>query len=456
MTAYGVVKLNANYFGHAMRVRRESDGAEQELGFQGQALDIGAANAFAGASRLRVVRLYAQDDSRLDISAAPSTAPWLYLGANGSPVILFRQNETMTMPSLPQVDRRAFSMWVAARFATQLRPTPVLDLGNQVDTHDLGVYQVFDAYVHQILTDAATKTSATSTRTLAASTPTVWGFVSSPSSLTFHRDAFTESAAALASKTLTQGGKLFGSHLPFVTARTDLMSLVVAAGASSAADALAVKQTLRMLHHTHAEALARQVFIQGDSLTEGVGADHNITLGRALGDLYNSSAVMVRSFGKSGDQMQYAYPTFWFQPAGTFLEPGAKNVLVTWLGTNDIAMGRTLEQLKHDIRNYVRGGGAGAAAANGWTRRVYATALPRTDFDAAKEATRLALNQWIRANGEGLFDAVWDADALTAAGGALQGFASDPTLAPDGLHPSERAYRLMAPSLKALVDSIAP
>jgi lysophospholipase L1-like esterase len=278
----------------------------------------------------------------------------------------------------------------------------------------------------------------------------VYGMVSTPSHSTLYRDGWSQTDTALPAGALT-GGRLLGSHLAYVYGRADMMGFVLAPGALSESESLGVKSALRSLYDTQSETPTRHVFIQGDSITEGVGAENNITLGRALTDQINDRKTMVRTFGKSGDRMQDSYATFLFASAGSFLEPGARNVLVTWLGTNDLATGRTLGQIQADIRNYVRG-----ASAQGWTKRIYATALPRADLTPERESVRQALNAWIRGNSEGLFDTVWDADALSRAGGVLAGFAVDKALSPDHLHPSEAAYERMAPSLKAVIDAVAP
>ena len=58
--AYGMRKLRAGYSGAAARVRRSSDGTEQDIGFVGTALDVGALLAFCGAGSGFVSKWYDQ------------------------------------------------------------------------------------------------------------------------------------------------------------------------------------------------------------------------------------------------------------------------------------------------------------------------------------------------------------------------------------------------------------
>lgn len=58
--AYGLRKLAAAYAGSCLRVRRASDGTEQDVGFSGDALDVSAMESFCASADGDVVRFYDQ------------------------------------------------------------------------------------------------------------------------------------------------------------------------------------------------------------------------------------------------------------------------------------------------------------------------------------------------------------------------------------------------------------
>jgi hypothetical protein len=72
--AYSSRKLRTAYAGSAMRVRRSSDNAEQDIGFSGNDLDTTALAAFIGANTGTVVTWYDQSGNGAD--AAQATASW--------------------------------------------------------------------------------------------------------------------------------------------------------------------------------------------------------------------------------------------------------------------------------------------------------------------------------------------------------------------------------------------
>ena len=70
--AYGLRKIVPTYSGAALRVRRASDNAEQDIGFNGIDLDWVAANTFKGASTIYVTTWY--DQSGNTTNAVQATA----------------------------------------------------------------------------------------------------------------------------------------------------------------------------------------------------------------------------------------------------------------------------------------------------------------------------------------------------------------------------------------------
>jgi hypothetical protein len=64
--AYSTRKLRSAYAGSAIRIRRSSDNAEQDIGFVGENLDTAAISTFVGANSAFVVKWYDQSGSALD------------------------------------------------------------------------------------------------------------------------------------------------------------------------------------------------------------------------------------------------------------------------------------------------------------------------------------------------------------------------------------------------------
>jgi hypothetical protein len=72
--AYGVRKLRGAYAGSAVRVRRASDNAEQDIGFSGEALDWASAISFKGASTIFVKTWYDQSGGSADLTQATAAS----------------------------------------------------------------------------------------------------------------------------------------------------------------------------------------------------------------------------------------------------------------------------------------------------------------------------------------------------------------------------------------------
>jgi lysophospholipase L1-like esterase len=448
---YSQTKLISTYSGPAMNVVRSTDGVSMDIGFAGGSLDTATATSFAGGATLTVSKVYDQTGNGNHLAQpAVSLQPELFLTASSAPVILVRQSQYLNIPATLSANRQNFSSFMAARFPTNLRATPIADFNNGA-TFDFGWFSVYSNYMQECLTGTNTQTMGIP-RTLTSASPCIAGVVSNASSVTFHRDNFTATAAPVTSEMMSNGGQLMATHVAaanYIDGRCDMFSWVFYPAALTTADATAVKVALQTLHNTNANTLTAHIFIQGDSITEGVGATNNITIARALTDAIGDPSKMVRCFGKSGDEMASEYG-FW-EYAGSYLEPGASNILVVWLGINDINLNQTAAQLWANYGTYI-----GYARAAGWSKIVGVTLLPdgSSTWTAALETQRQAFNAMVRANSNGYFNAIWDTDALTAAGQPLNGYTTNTALSPDHLHPSEEGYRLLAPSLKAVLNSL--
>jgi hypothetical protein len=93
--AYSVRKLDKDYTGFAMEIRRASDNATQNIGFTGNDLNTVAINSFCSGTTCTVRTWYDQSGNGRDIlQSTPSVQPSIYSGGavitdNGKPTISF-------------------------------------------------------------------------------------------------------------------------------------------------------------------------------------------------------------------------------------------------------------------------------------------------------------------------------------------------------------------------------
>jgi hypothetical protein len=74
--AYSTRKLRSAYAGSAIRIRRSSDNAEQDIGFSGENLDTAAITTFVGANSAFIAKWYDQSGNADDaVNATAATQP---------------------------------------------------------------------------------------------------------------------------------------------------------------------------------------------------------------------------------------------------------------------------------------------------------------------------------------------------------------------------------------------
>lgn len=77
LAAYSLRKLRTAYSGSAIRVRRSSDNAEQDIGFSGEALDESALTTFVGANDGYITKWYDQSGgSQGDYAQTTASRQW--------------------------------------------------------------------------------------------------------------------------------------------------------------------------------------------------------------------------------------------------------------------------------------------------------------------------------------------------------------------------------------------
>jgi hypothetical protein len=80
--AYSFRKLRAAYAGAAVRIRRNNDDAEADIGFSGNDFDAAAAAAHIGANEGYIVTWYDQSGNGLDVTQATGVLQWDYTAAS--------------------------------------------------------------------------------------------------------------------------------------------------------------------------------------------------------------------------------------------------------------------------------------------------------------------------------------------------------------------------------------
>lgn len=91
--AYSVRKLDKDYIGSCIRIRRSSDNTEQDIGFESDGdLDVGAITTFCGAGNGDVVTIYDQSGNSYNLTVAPGnwricTSGSITVADNGKPAI---------------------------------------------------------------------------------------------------------------------------------------------------------------------------------------------------------------------------------------------------------------------------------------------------------------------------------------------------------------------------------
>jgi hypothetical protein len=113
--AYSLRKLDKDYTGNAIRVRRSNDNSEQDIGFVGNDLDTASLKTFVGANNGFVTTWYDQSSSNnLTQTTATRQARIINAGVidrqSGRPVVFFDGNDNLfTSADITHTDYSVFS-----------------------------------------------------------------------------------------------------------------------------------------------------------------------------------------------------------------------------------------------------------------------------------------------------------------------------------------------------------
>jgi len=448
---YGVNKLVGNYTGAALRIT--VSGADRDIGFSSTSLDTSGLS-----DGLYPVKIwYDQSGNGQHVRAANASIPNLYIRSRHAPCLVFLDHDYLNLPSSLRVDRANSAVFHAARYTWQNKAVDCISWGT-ADTSSMRFGSFIDGGRTpgvQIISGGTTRFPS-STKFLTTCTPCLTAYNSAPGSLTLRRDGYTDVVNSVAPAILA-GGRVGASGSLTSYGRQDMFALVIYASALSSSDELSVASAMKSAHRLNNWTASKHILMVGDSKTQGDAAVHNLNLARDLHDQYgNDPGIWIRNMGNNGSDIGSRYATFWFTYGKpyNFVEPDAsQNIVVCWLGINDVALGQTSSQILNNYTNFfnVPGDKGKPLSVQGWKGTVLSTIMPSRPLTAAQDAIRRTVNDSIKSVAG--VSAIWDVNALTKAGGVLAGFTTDSGLSQDGIHESEKAYELEAPSLKAAVDA---
>ena len=132
--AYSLRRLSSTYTGNAIRVRRSSDNAEQNIGFVGNVLDTASLLTFCGAGNGFVTTWYDQSGSGIDVAQSTATLQPMIIVAGalvtrgGKPAVSFRDTFANLNNSLSNIFATGFPVNNVSHFAVSSKRTNGADL----------------------------------------------------------------------------------------------------------------------------------------------------------------------------------------------------------------------------------------------------------------------------------------------------------------------------------------
>ena len=156
--AYSLRKLSDSYSGSAIRVRRDNDDQEQDIGFNlFEGLDTQALIDFCGSNNGFVTVLYDQSGNSIDLSqGTPSFQPKIHDSTNGvnmlngKPAMAFVGDMVVTNTSISSTPSEYWASWVARRYTASEGTS-----GNRGLFDTFGNRMVFDTQISGWMYDGA-------------------------------------------------------------------------------------------------------------------------------------------------------------------------------------------------------------------------------------------------------------------------------------------------------------
>jgi lysophospholipase L1-like esterase len=181
------------------------------------------------------------------------------------------------------------------------------------------------------------------------------------------------------------------------------------------------------------------IVFAGDSLTVGYGGTTPWT-----GDITPPSGTAVSNVAHGGDQATDALILGWTAVDPLFRPRAALNIVILWIGYNDISLGVTPAVVEANIAQYCR-----ERHAVGW--RVLIATLPSA---SGEEADRKALNALLLDNWQEYADGIVDL-AANATIGAHNACANGTYFMPDGVHMIDAGYAIAKSIMQTAINNLA-
>lgn len=400
-TAYGATLLVSGYSGPCIRVRRASDGGEQDIGFVNGLIDMASASAFAAGSELTIPTWY--DQSGNAYHATQSTVanqPRLrtqnaWRGLQGITFDGFAETQGgtqitkfLTMPAGVTTDRRAAAGFVIMAPKSSYNDIATVEYGST--TVRLLPYAGQGVGGSQL--NQGTGSAGQSTRFWRGN-PSVNGWRCNASNSFIYQDITTDTVGARTAGSAT-GGRIGGSAAGDQFAyRGELFAVVSYAADIGPTDAATVQSAL-VSAYTISYDQTDLIIVEGDSGPEGTSDSFcmNVirqTLPQLLRDVHMVNMAV------HGTQAATEYARRAVKLGGTNRTVSGKKIMVFSYGSNDLNASVTGVNLFNNTVlpyiQYIQGQGFSA---------IISTILPRVDFTSgsSKEIQRLEFNQLLRDN----------------------------------------------------------
>lgn len=436
LSACGVVRLVEGYNGPAIRVIRDSDSAESDIGFAtgSDLLDTDALNTFRSGSVLRVMTVYDQSGNGLDKTQTNSAdRPAIYaenIDADGiQPIIL--SSDFFNEPAGFTANRNSVSDYQVMHLQTYVH-----DSNSQATFCSMGdPWNGSGAMTLMGNRPARILTSSTFIHTddiVPRSQKQVMALISGTSELKLHVDNDIETEAAAGAGVFTGGfiGRIGGVNWRGFSYFFGRATYTVTHSDTQAQD---IKNTLYGAYKINTTATTRLI-VSGNSIAQG----SNDTLLRGymkrMEPLLNEDIHIANNsiFGRTL-ALEYADRAIF----ENYYDASFTNIVQICEPSNDIFGGA----LANDLWSNYALPFIQAMKTAGYEEILVPTTIPRAAFNTAQETERLAYNTLVRNNAasEGYIVADYDSLSITYA---------------DDTHPNEAGHQTMAVYLAGILNGI--
>ena len=436
--AYGVYRLKSSYTGYAFRVVRASDSAIQDIPFDVNGFaNWGLVDTFCSTTTCTIPTWYDQSGGAFDLTQATvGNQPRIYNGIVGNTrAISFdghNAQRSMSNTSVTFTDRLNISILVVATTAGSgsNAGNTFLDIGNPT-----AKFTVFSNPSTSSNLAYNAGSGQTLNAPLRAATPTAFMFVDTAGTVTAQQNNLLTTGAGTATSSAATGILVGGTTLVGYPGRYDAAAYVVWDSALSSANQ---QNAMQSIYQTVgiAPQINDNVFAIGDSITccttAASGQLNQLYTGLLPGKL--NHPINIYNVGLAGELLTTMLSNLSsYTTLGVIT--GATNIMTLFGGSNDLAANASGATVYANLQTGC------ATIKSGGYKCVVVSPLPRNSgFSGGANATTFETNRQIvitslKANWPTFADGFIDAGSNPIMG--PQSAASDVTLYPDAIHPSQ-------------------